>query len=304
MRFHTDQTEPASKSSTTYSKRATTSTPRLRGSNLNPETMTTLQKSLWLFRHIYDHAGRFILRAPGYVMRYGLGHAIRFTIARLWFTLTRRVIPVWFPGGYLISTPQHLINHQSIFWERELWHRDLSKMDIRTICDVGSNMGQASLFYRREFPEATIYMIDPIYEMRKGFPESVCAMVGEPLSFSREAIAAHDGSIPLNICRDVGGLTASTMDYAGGESMKVSCVPYVGTFSDSFDLYKIDTDGSEMTVLRALTDSQWQHAKAFVIECVPEKLDAITGLIRKHRPDMKRYRTGNIDFTWISSPTK
>lgn len=265
--------------------------------------MTTTQRHLWTLRHIRDHILRFLLGFPGYALRYGLGHALRFALARLWFMLTKRVIPVWFPGGYMIGTPQHLINHQSIFVERELWHKQMAGLKIRTICDVGSNFGQASLFYRREWPFANICMVDPLY-VDAGMAHSVMSLIGLPNYTVQWAVSSSNGPMNLNICRDVGGLTASIVQYGGCEKIQIEGVSALDRSSTVFDLIKIDTDGSEMEVLACLTSGQWSGVQVLVIECVPSQLERITRAIRIRRPDMVRYRTGNIDYAWISSQVK
>lgn len=247
----------------------------------------------WTIKHLNDHVWRLLRKLPAYGFRYGLSHTCAFLWSRTWFFLTRKVIPVWFPGGYLITNPQQLINHQSIFVERELWHEKLRTKNIKTYVDFGANVGQSMLFFKLELFGLRVAAVEPLASVYPEIAENLRTI--NPYSVYHCAISEQD-KVSLSVCRDVGGLTASVAWW--NDSEKVT-VPGVLNIPGTYDLIKIDVDGSELIILNNLTTDQWNTVKAFVIECVPDQLDAITEIIFRHRSDLTRHKTGNIDYVWL-----
>jgi FkbM family methyltransferase len=260
--------------------------------------MKIVKHLYWTLRHTYDHAWRFALGIPMYGMTYGFGHALRFMFARLWFTFTRQVIPIAFSKCYVISTPQQLINHQSIFVEEELWHTSMLK--CKTVLDVGANIGQSVWFWKSKIPGVHVKAVEPMASFDLLVAGQLYDTGTQTTMVFKSALSSNgdtNGLIELRVCRDVGGLTASTKIYKGGDAKIVIATPKV---HGEFDLIKIDVDGSELDILGCLTEAQWKNVKVFCIECVDGSLDAINAKIMKHRPDMKRAQTGNIDFVWFT----
>jgi hypothetical protein len=102
--------------------------------------------------------------------------------------------------------------------------------------------------------------------------------------------------VQLYVNRDVGGLSASTTNQAAKECAEV---PAIKSIPSVFDLIKIDVDGAETIILNNLTNDQWLYAKAFVIECKADQIKEITSIVKGHRPDLVRHKTGNVDYIWL-----
>jgi FkbM family methyltransferase len=121
---------------------------------------------------------------------------------------------------------------------------DLPRLEVRTVFDVGANVGQSVVKYLSEFPEATIFSFEPIPEtftqlqMNVGHNARVKlhnialgAEPGElrmnlPEGHSDTAFISDDGPIPV---------PAQTLDHF---------------FAGPINFLKIDTEGHDLEVLK------------------------------------------------------
>ncbi|MNK33140.1 hypothetical protein D3C87_516150 [compost metagenome] len=139
---------------------------------------------------------------------------------------------------------------------------DLSKklnFPIKTIVDVGANIGQSALYYHELFPESTIYCYEPIpaiYEKLKQLSATTPA-----IHAFQQGVGATAGSLEIVLLEDQLSQQHSFHKVAGDSDKTVS-VP-VTTIDEivkenklqSIDLLKIDTEGFEIEVIQGAAKS-------------------------------------------------
>lgn len=130
----------------------------------------------------------------------------------------------------------------------------LPKLDVRTVFDVGANIGQSALHYVEAFPRAKVYCFEPVLETFNELRSNVSAHV--QVSTFRMALAdsAGTGRMILAGGSDLASLggTSDNADATNGEEVGVETLD---TFCRSGDIahinyLKIDTEGGDLAVLK------------------------------------------------------
>ena len=90
----------------------------------------------------------------------------------------------WSKKGFGIKPDQTLVNDY------------YQKMDIKTILDIGANIGQSVVTFRQAFPEAIIHAFEPLHDCFKELSERVVGIKG--LVLHNVAIGDKSGSISFD----------------------------------------------------------------------------------------------------------
>lgn len=127
--------------------------------------------------------------------------------------------------------------------------------DVKTILDVGANVGAASIFFAFHYPQAKIYACEPasspfslLRQNVAGFPNVLTFPVG--LYSSDKTIALYPG------CNDSveSSIAATDRTSAEPEEVQLRCAEdfVVAQGLQAIDILKIDTEGCEVHILRSL----------------------------------------------------
>jgi FkbM family methyltransferase len=126
---------------------------------------------------------------------------------------------------------------------------------IRTIYDIGANVGTWSLLARAVIPEAEVHAFEPLEVCRADFLRNTEAVGGVRLH--QVALASCDGSATMHVgvVADVSSLLPPTQRVSGGKQTKCilqtrSLDSYIAEHGlPNADLLKLDVQGYELEVL-------------------------------------------------------
>ena len=138
----------------------------------------------------------------------------------------------------------------------------LKKIKIRTIFDVGANIGQTAVQCVKDFPEATIYSFEPISKTfqtlvsnTEKYPSVICKNI---------AFGDQPGEVEINIFDDenseLNSLVSTNMNLNENSKKEIITVDTIDHFLaenkiNEIDLLKIDTEGFEINVLNSAAQS-------------------------------------------------
>jgi len=148
--------------------------------------------------------------------------------------------------------------------------------DVKVVIDAGANVGYASLWFARRFPEARIVAVEPD---RNNFRQIAKNCRGiDRVGMIEGALWSHDGTISLQTSNEDGMLlpamalqTWETGEDDGKGNMQP--VPAVSVTSlkkhfgiDRIDVFKIDIEGAEREVFGDGDRSWIEEVRCFIIE--------------------------------------
>jgi FkbM family methyltransferase len=138
----------------------------------------------------------------------------------------------------------------------------LKKIKIRTIFDVGANIGQTAVQCVKDFPEAKIYSFEPISKTfqtlvsnTEKYPSVICKNI---------AFGDQPGNVEINIFDDenseLNSLVSTNMNLNENSKKEIITVDTIDHFLaenkiNEIDLLKIDTEGFEINVLNSAAQS-------------------------------------------------
>lgn len=127
-------------------------------------------------------------------------------------------------------------------------HDDTKPEDIRTIVDLGGNVGYSVLWFLSRFPNASILVYEPNPAFSIHLRENVTLNGFDSRVTVREAaVSNRSGSLPLFVS---GACSSLLQDYNTGHSITV---PVVDVFEQlptkRIDILKMDIEGSEYAIL-------------------------------------------------------
>lgn len=138
-------------------------------------------------------------------------------------------------------------------------YRFPAALEPRVILDIGANIGVASIFLARRFPQARIYAFEPV-------PANVELLRLNTASYPRitacpMALGAADGDVEMHFSDDphnFGGFSFSAQGSDSNHKLRVQRRDIRAVLNelgiDQVDLIKIDTEGAEYDILTALTE--------------------------------------------------
>lgn len=146
---------------------------------------------------------------------------------------------------------------------------------LKTVFDVGANVGQTVRWIRHHQPGATVYSFEPVSAVFSQLQQTIAEVGGrciaEQMAFADQPgeknIRLYDEMSVLNSLRDD---LMSREQHAREETIRMDTIDrYCRQHGiDQIDLLKIDTEGYELNVLRGATEMLQRHRIAFVYcEC-------------------------------------
>jgi FkbM family methyltransferase len=147
---------------------------------------------------------------------------------------------------------------QSIFYD-DCYGLGKIESDVKTILDVGGNVGLFSLAARSRFPNARIHSYEPNPQMQPYLLHNT-----RPLGVEvhPEAIGAREGWI--NMEANGGSLLAKTVETKEGKIKKTAIATALERLGGSVDLLKLDCEGGEWELLE--DKSMWKKVGQLTME--------------------------------------
>lgn len=168
--------------------------------------------------------------------------------------------------------------------------REKQTSTIRTILDVGSNVGYTSLLFMRKFPQSRIFALEPERQNYNALQANIKANQAETRIVSFNLAAwSHADELSLSPFRDNREWSFSFAPASLG-AIKVKAFPLADivhhTGAETIDLCKIDIEGAEREIF--LNDKRigdfLSRVRYLVMEVHRDviSVDAITEILRKH----------------------
>jgi FkbM family methyltransferase len=130
---------------------------------------------------------------------------------------------------------------------------------VRTVLDIGANVGVFCLGARSAFPDATIHAYEPNRDLEH-YLRAQAAVAG--CSYFVEAVGLHDGRVTLEL-GDHPGLTRSRPATTGA-TPSVAFRKAVERLGGSVDLVKVDCEGAEWEFLA--DREAWERVRNVTME--------------------------------------
>jgi len=149
----------------------------------------------------------------------------------------------------------------------------LTNLPIRTVIDIGANKGRRARNYRRRFPEATIYCVEPIPELCRQLRQWAKTQAGK-VEVLNLALSSAPSEATFYVRRD--SLIHSTLlKPADDEALHFDeilvDIETLNLLAEKIDLaedvlIKIDTEGLDLEIIRGGMQTLKRSA-AVIIEC-------------------------------------
>ena len=148
----------------------------------------------------------------------------------------------------------------------------LVNLDVRTVIDVGANKGRAARRFRRLFPAARIYCVEPIPRLCRRL-ERWAGTQGGAVRVFQTALSAAPSEQPLYVHRQSDILSTLAVP-APGDAARYEPIPVrVETLDgltadlrlDADVLVKLDTEGLDLQVIRG-GEETLRRAAAVIVE--------------------------------------
>ncbi len=145
--------------------------------------------------------------------------------------------------------------YREVFAQREYWFATENRRPL--ILDCGGNIGMSTLFFKAIYPEARVEVFEPAPWACDAMRETFAANELRDIVVHNVALAEREGELALHHDADEPG--SAVMSVIPGESLDaVHVVPAVrlSTYVNApVDYLKLDVEGSEMAVLRDMSES-------------------------------------------------
>ena len=148
----------------------------------------------------------------------------------------------------------------------------LTNLDIRTVIDVGANKGRAARRFRRLFPRARVYCVEPIPRLCRRL-EQWAETQGEAVRVFELALSRTPSEQPLYVHRH-SDILSTLAAPAPGEASEYEPVPVRVETLDRLAadlslrpdvLVKLDTEGLDLEVIRG-GEKTLRRATAVIVE--------------------------------------
>lgn len=133
-----------------------------------------------------------------------------------------------------------------------------SETSIKTIFDVGANVGQTAQYFYNKFPEAKIFSFEPIKSTFNTLVENTSAI--RNISCFNHAFGAYEGKTKVYLQKYSGWnslVESKNIDYnIGSEVVEINTINQFAKLHkiDRIDLLKTDTEGYDLEVLKGAED--------------------------------------------------
>ena len=148
----------------------------------------------------------------------------------------------------------------------------LTNLDVRTVIDVGANKGRAARRFRRLFPEARVYCVEPIPRLCRRL-EQWAETEGDAVRVFELALARAPSEQPLYVHRQ-SDILSTLAAPAPGEAARYEPIPVqvetldrlaAGLRLEPDVLVKLDTEGLDLEVIRG-GEKTLRGAAAVIVE--------------------------------------
>ena len=145
-------------------------------------------------------------------------------------------------------------------------------LDPQVIFDVGANIGMTALYFACAYPRAHIFCFEPLPDNLEllrlnaaNFPDRI-TVIPKGLGDHEATLPYHPSSDPRNF--GGGGFFAPGCDTTQETPLPVTTVDHAAAELgiEQVDLFKLDTEGAEASILAGTSDTLIQRAEAFIGE--------------------------------------
>jgi len=143
-----------------------------------------------------------------------------------------------------------------------------------TFCDVGANMGVFTLYAARLVgPKGRVYAFEPVPDNLRVLQRNVARNKMEWVTLIPKAISQRPGKSQIYLSNYCGShsLVPDPAEATGAaltvETIRLDAIPEMRVL----DVIKIDTEGTELDVLRSLGEIRVSHV---ILECATDRLNA------------------------------
>jgi FkbM family methyltransferase len=150
------------------------------------------------------------------------------------------------------ESPQSLIRTRS---RMEYWVPDEVAPEV--IMDIGGNVGMTTIYYSNYFPNARIHTFEPVSSNFKILQLNAAALSN--VSIYPVALGKEDGTATISACAEEGnegGYTLHQLDHDPESTQTIEIRDVASLMRElglgQVDLIKIDTEGSEFEILKAM----------------------------------------------------
>jgi len=173
------------------------------------------------------------------------------------------------PNGYRITGYSNEFIINSIFFmngyfEQELLERWFIKGNYKTIFDIGANIGNHTLFFASNSPDAEIYSFEPMPVNYKLLETNIYNnQLGNRVYLYNKAVGSKIDKLRMKINHKNNYGTAKITDETGSDLVTVEVVKIDDLDLPVPDFVKIDTEGYEIQVLEGMKETL-KKSEAFV----------------------------------------
>lgn len=190
---------------------------------------------------------------------------------------------------HLLVTP--LLGNLNPFYEifvQEIYRPNISNgLREMNILDIGANVGYFSLYASKIFKNARIFSFEPYHNTLNVFNKQLEMNSIHNVKTYQQAVSDKSGKATLYVTEWSGCNTIIPNKFDEGyySSIEVECINLERIFKitgvDTFDLAKIDCEGSEYQIILNTPDEQILKINEFVIEAHIDKNHTYTDLIKR-----------------------
>ncbi len=142
----------------------------------------------------------------------------------------------------------------------------------KVIFDIGANIGTTAIYYAAVYPEADIYCFEPL-------PENIellrinAQRHSDRIHVIPKGVSDQPGAFPYAMSRDERNFGGGGFSYLRQDPSENFMLPVTTVAEamqelgiDRVDVFKIDTEGSELAVLKGIPQAVREQAQAFIGE--------------------------------------
>jgi len=143
-----------------------------------------------------------------------------------------------------------------------------ARRSVRTVVDIGSNIGISGLYFLTRSPESRVWLHEPVPRNADRLEENL-ASYGGRFSLNRAAVAASAGRVSFGV-EDSGRYGGIGVDLP--ETIEVECLAIgdvlegVLSTAGSIDVLKVDTEGAEIETVSAIAPEHLERIGAIYLE--------------------------------------
>jgi FkbM family methyltransferase len=122
------------------------------------------------------------------------------------------------------------------------------------ILDCGANVGIASMYFKRQYPQASITAFEADPGLAEICRRNVARLPGPPVGVEAAAVWTHDGELEFVCEGSDSGAVASLEPSVDGRRTIIPARRLRHWLNEPIDLLKLDIEGAELPVLRDCAD--------------------------------------------------